>query len=97
MRKIINKATLIYLLLIISQQLFATVLPIQLYDRIKSSSQVTIAKAVAAKSYWSPKKDRIYTAYTMNVWCYMKGANVVESFEFIIPGGEIDGELEIVT
>ncbi len=97
MRKIISKATLIYLLLIISQQLFATVLPIQLYDRVKSSGQVVMAKAIAAHSYWGPNKDRIYTAYTMQTRCYMKEKSSATTFQFIIPGGEVGDELEIVT
>ena len=97
MRKIISKATLIYLLLIISQQLFATVLPIQLYDRVQSSGQVVMAKAIASHSYWGPKKERIYTAYTMQTRCYMKEKSSVPTFQFIIPGGEVGDELEIVT
>lgn len=97
MIKNITKTVLIYLLLIISQQLFATVLPIQLYDRVEASGQVVMAKAVAAKSYWGPAKKRIYTTYTMEVRCYMKEKSSAYSFQFIIPGGEVDDELEIVT
>ncbi len=97
MRKIVNKITLIYLFLIVSQQLFATVLPIQLYDRVKASGQVVMAKAIATHSYWGPQKERIYTAYTMQARCYMKEKSTIHTFQFIIPGGEIGDELEIVT
>ena len=97
MSKIYTKAALLFLLLIISQQLFATVLPIQLYDRVNGTKQIVLAKAMNAVSYWDAKKQRIYTAYTMEVRCYMKEESTVQSFQFIIPGGEVDGELEIVT
>lgn len=97
MSRIITRITFIYFLLFISQQLFATVLPIQLYDRVKGSGQVVLAKAIAEHSYWGPKKERIYTAYTMVVRCYMKEESTVHSFQFIIPGGEVGEDLEIVT
>ncbi len=97
MRRIITKTALVYLLLIISQQLFATVLPIQLYDRVQNSGQVVMAKAVAANSYWAPQNERIYTAYTMEVRCFMKEESTIHSFQLIIPGGEVGEDLEIVT
>lgn len=97
MRKIITKVTILYLLLFISQHLFATVIPIQFSDRINGSGQIVMAKAVAAVSYWDVNKQRIYTAYTMEVRCYMKEAGTASSFQLILPGGEVDGELEIVT
>ena len=97
MNRIITKVALVHLLLIVSQQLFATVLPIQLYDRVKASGQVVMAKAIKAESYWGTNKQRIYTAYTMEVRCYMKEESTVRTFQFIVLGGEVDGELEIVT
>jgi len=97
MRRIFTKVTIFYLLLITSQQLFATVLPIQLSERVEGSGQIVMARAVAAVSYWGANKERIYTAYTMEVRCYMKKKSGVPTFQFIIPGGEVDGELEIVT
>jgi len=56
-----------------------------------------MAKAISAQSYWGPNKDRIYTAYTMEVRCYMKEESSIHSFQLIIPGGEVGDELEIVT
>lgn len=98
MRNIFKPITVLLLLLIISTpSLFATVIPIELNERVAESGQVILAKAIAAESYWDAQHENIYTAYTMETRCYMKVASTAHTFEFILKGGEVDGELEIVT
>ncbi|MEM6317659.1 MAG: hypothetical protein AAF960_08310 [Bacteroidota bacterium] len=96
MRRIVTSATL-GLLLFLPTYVSATVSPIQLLERIEQSGQIVMAKAIAAESYWDANHKNIYTAYTMEAKVYMKINSVATTFQFIIPGGEVDGELEIVT
>lgn len=97
MRRIIKHTTLIGLLLATYFPIFATVIPIQLKNRVAESGQVIMAKAIAAESYWDAKHENIYTSYTMEARCYMKVLSTAHTFQLILKGGEVDGELEIVT
>jgi len=95
-RNLLNTAIYCFLICC-TQSVFATVLPIPLSNRVQNSGQIIMAKAVSADSYWDENKTRIYTAYTMEVTAYMKVASPAYTFQFILPGGEVDGDLEIVT
>jgi len=97
MKKIQLNTAICFLLILFTQSLFATVLPIPLSSRVQNSGQIIMAKAISAESYWDENRTRIYTAYTMEVTAYMKAANSAHTFQFILPGGEVDGDLEIVT
>ncbi len=97
MKQIVKHIILLCILITTFQPALATVLPIQLDERIAKSSQIIMAKAISAESYWDANKENIYTAYTMEARCYMKVLSSVYTFQLILRGGEVDGTLEIVT
>lgn len=84
-------------LILYTQLLFASVLPIPLDTRIKNSTQIVMAEAISAESYWDANQTRIYTSYTMEVTAYLKNHSTAAVFELILPGGEVDGDLEVIT
>ena len=88
---------LAFIFILASLPLFATVIPIQLDQRIESSGQIILAKVINASSYWTENKQNINTTYTMEAIAYLKEANVEYTFQLILPGGEIDGEMEVVS
>jgi len=97
MKRVILHAATFFLLILCSKSLFASILPIPLSERIQHSGQIIMAKAISAESYWNQDKTQIFTAYTMETTAYMKVTSSAHTFQFILPGGEVDGELEVVT
>ncbi len=97
MKKILSNTTICFLLILCVQSLFATVLPIPFNNRINKSNQIIMARAISSESYWDANHTRIYTAFTMEVTAYLKNASTAATFDLILPGGEVDGDLEIVT
>ncbi len=97
MKKILFNFITCLSLILCTQSLFASVIPIPLDNRVKNSTQIVIAKAISAESYWDDNHTRIYTSYTMEVTAYLKNASTAAIFELILPGGEVDGELEVIT
>lgn len=91
------RTALFCLVSIISLPLFASISPILLEERVENAGQIVIAKVIGIESYWDTGNRNIYTSYTMEAIAYLKEESSVYTFELILPGGEVDGELEVVT
>lgn len=91
------KTTFFCLFSLLHLQIFSSVIPIELEERVEKSGQVIIAKVIDFQSYWGEENRNIYTSYTMEAMAYLKEESSAFTFEFILPGGEVDGEMEVVS
>lgn len=91
-----KKITTFFFFIIFVNQLYATIYPISIDQRIQQSKQIVIGKVVQQYCFWDAEKQNIYTANVLEITAYLKKASSQQYVEFITLGGVLEDEAQIV-